>query len=165
MSRLLFVLIFITILSCKKEPPKPIENRGYILGKVVSIYDGDTYGLLTSNNQTIKVRMNGIDAPEIEMPFHEVSRQYLSKLIFKKNVYLDKTGEDIYGRTLGFTYLEDETDVNLEMLKAGMAWHFKRYNDFIEYADAEDDARENKIGLWEEDDPTPPWSFRRNNRN
>lgn len=164
MNKILIFLILIFLFSCKKETQKPIENRGYIYGKVVAVYDGDTYEILTQDNQNIKVRMEGIDAPEKEMPFHKVAKQYLSKLIFNKQVYLNKTGEDAYGRTLGYTYLEDETNINLEMLKAGMVWHFKRYNDFTTFAAAEEFARKNKIGLWQDENPTPPWRYRRINR-
>lgn len=135
-----------------------------IKGTVVAIFDGDTYQLLTSHQQTIKVRMEGIDAPEREMPYHKVSQKYLSQLIYKKEIILIKTGEDQYRRSLGFTYLPDETDINLLMLQSGMAWHYKRYNQDIQYADAEQKAREERIGLWQDQHPTPPWSFRKSER-
>ncbi len=164
---IILVFHFIFLQSCEKVKKDNFnfKKENFIQGKVIAIYDGDTYSLLTLDNKTLKVRMEGIDAPEREMPFYKASRKKLSDLIYKKRVYFDKTGEDIHGRSLGFTYLEDGTDVDIEMLKAGMVWHFKRYNDNPDYADAEDLARDQKVGLWQDAYPEAPWTYRRNNRN
>lgn len=163
---ILLIFSFSCLLGCNFEKDKShfSDTDNQINGKVVAIYDGDTYQLLTSNQQTIKVRMEGIDAPEREMPFHQVSQKYLSQLIFQKDVILIKTGEDQYGRSLGFTYLSDGTDINLMMLQSGMVWHYKRYNNEVIYAKAEQKAKEEKLGLWQDQHPTPPWSFRKSER-
>lgn len=162
-----WLVLLSLIIQCRNHPQNiEVKNeKGYLYGKVVGIFDGDTYNLLTSDNQTVKVRMEGIDAPEREMPFHSVSRQYLSKLIFKKEIKLKRTGEDQFGRTLGFTYVNDSVDVNLEMLKAGMVWHYKRYNSDKKYAEAEKTARALKLGLWKDGNPVAPWNYRKEKRN
>lgn len=161
--RLFYIFLFSFIPtgceSCQFDQTK--QDLDYIYGKVVKIYDGDTYELLTESQESLKVRMEGIDAPERDMPYYRVSRQYLSDLIFKKVVKFHKTSVDIHGRSLGFTYLEDGTDVNLKMLEAGMVWHFKRYNSYKSYAGAEDKAKALSLGLWQEANPTPPWQFRK----
>ncbi len=56
--------------------------------------------------------------------------------------------------------------LNLEQIKAGLAWHFKRYadeqseTDRKAYAEAETTAKEAKLGLWQQPNPTPPWDYR-----
>jgi endonuclease YncB( thermonuclease family) len=169
MRNFIFIILnmILFLLSCEnnKKGNFKFNNEKFIQGKVIGIYDGDTYSLLTIDNNTLKIRMEGIDAPEREMPYHTASRKKLSELIYKKTVYFDKTGEDVHGRSLGFTFLENGIDVDIEMLKAGMVWHFKRYNDNPDYANAEDAARKQKVGLWKEEDPIAPWTYRRNNRN
>jgi micrococcal nuclease len=66
---------------------------------------------------------------------------------------------DRYGRTLAYICVGD-TCVNKELLKLGMAWHFKKYNNDQELAQLEIQAREMKVGLWSQQDPIAPWDFR-----
>ena len=47
------------------------------------------------------------------------------------------------------------------MLKAGLAWHYTRFDSSPAYAAAESDARQNRRGLWADPNPTPPEQFRR----
>jgi len=159
------LLFFLTILfpSCHSKSGKGAgdDSDGFVVGKVIRIVDGDTYHLLVDSNRTLKVRMEGIDAPERGMPFYRVSKDYLGQLCFNKPVKLKITGEDRNGRTLGFTYLDDGRELGHEMIKAGMAWHFRRYNDDDELADLETEARKAKRGLWAENNPTPPWEYRK----
>ncbi len=61
----------------------------------------------------------------------------------------------------------DGTDVGLEMIRAGLAWHFKRFQDEqdpmtrLQYAEAEIEARERRRSIWNLADPMPPWECRR----
>ena len=55
----------------------------------------------------------------------------------------------------------DDKNLNEELLKAGLAWHFKRYSNDEKLQAMEDQARANKIGLWQESNPIPPWDWRR----
>lgn len=133
----------------------PIE----LTGKVVSITDGDTVKVLVGKDQ-ITVRLDGIDAPESKQAFGTKSREFLAKLCHEKDVTVRKTGTDRYGRTLG-TILVDGTDVNAEMVKAGMAWHYKQFSKDKELARLEIEAREAKAGLWADKEPVPPWEWRK----
>lgn len=135
-----------------------------ITGKVIGIIDGDTYDLLTPEKKTIRIRTAAIDAPERGMPFYKVSKQYLAKLCFGKTVTLKEDARDRYDRIVAFTYLKDSTEVSAEMLKAGMAWHFKKYNSNEELARLEIDARNARIGLWVDKDPMEPWRNRKLHR-
>jgi endonuclease YncB( thermonuclease family) len=135
-----------------------------ITGKVVKIMDGDTYELLLDDNTTIRVRMDGIDAPEKGMPFSKKAKKYLADLCKDQTITVEKTGEDHHGRTLGFTYLEDGRELSREMLKAGYAWHYKQYNSDPELAAMESEARQAQIGLWKDKNPMAPWENRKLHR-
>jgi len=71
-----------------------------VTGKVVSVHDGDTVTVRTDDGQTLKVRLQGIDAPELRQPFGSRSRDELSALVKGKPVTLIEHGRDKYGRTL-----------------------------------------------------------------
>ncbi len=141
-------------------------NAGTIQGKVVSVADGDTITVLDATNTQHKIRLQGIDAPEKAQPFGQKSKQSLSQMVQSKQVTVEYQKKDKYGRTLG-KVLHNGTDVCLEQIKLGMAWHYKQYKsdqpkeDRTLYDQTEQDARAKKAGLWIDKAPTPPWEFRR----
>ena len=142
------------------------ESQDYYV-KVVGITDGDTFTGLTDSKQQIKIRIYGIDAPEKNQAFGTRSKQYLANLIFGKQVritlQLTKKGRPkrSWDRYVAWVFTSDDKDVSAEMLKAGMAWHFKKYDSTPEYAKYEAEARKTKLGLWVDKKPVAPWNFRR----
>ncbi len=100
--------------SCRNRNDRD-SKRNYVSGKVVSIIDGDTYDLLVSNNHLLRIRMEGIDAPERGMPFYKVSKRYLGQLCSNKKVSVKISGKDNYDRFLGFTCLDNMTELSHEM--------------------------------------------------
>jgi endonuclease YncB( thermonuclease family) len=157
---LLLCLISLSIFAaCARETANSVS------GKVVKIADGDTITILDAQNVQHKVRLQGIDAPERRQAFGQVSRENLGSLVFGKQVKVDYEKLDQYGRLVGKVWI-DGNDECLEQIKAGLAWHYKEYAreqsaaDRQRYADAEQDARLKKRGLWQDLDPTPPWDFR-----
>ena len=132
-----------------------------ISGKVIKIVDGDTYDLFLKNNTTIRIRMAGIDAPERGMPFYKVAKDYLGKLCFGKQINLELMEKDRYGRYIAYSFLENKTELSHEMIKAGMAWHFKKYSSDAVLSELEIVARKSKLGLWADENPMPPWENRR----
>jgi endonuclease YncB( thermonuclease family) len=147
--------------NSKQTSPLPTFS-----GRVVSIEDGDTIIVLDAANRTYKIRLQGIDAPEGGQAFGNRSRQNLTDEVFGKEVAIEWSKRDRYGRIVGKVLL-DGRDVCLEQVRAGMAWHYKYYQaeqspeDRTLYADAEDRARATRRGLWTDATPTPPWDFRR----
>ena len=129
--------------------------------RVVGVKDGDTVVLLTAAKEEITVRLSEIDAPERKQAFGTVSRTFLSNLIFGKEVKLEKLGKDRYGRTLGFIYLRNGTNVNVEMVKNGMAWQYEKYSKSAVLKKAQASAKSMKVGLWRDPYPVAPWEFRR----
>ena len=125
--------------------------------KVVKISDGDTITVLSDKEQT-KVRLYGIDAPEKKQDYGQKSRQFLASLIAGQVVEVESKGKDRYKRTLGIIHHKGQ-DINAQMVLNGYAWAYAKYS--IIYVDHERLARENKRGLWQSSDPTPPWEWRK----
>jgi endonuclease YncB( thermonuclease family) len=152
------------------RPPTPETNsQTNIAGRVVRIADGDTLTILDRTNTQHRIRLQGIDAPESHQAFGTQSKKNLSDLVFAQEVtaLCDKT--DQYGRMVCKIMIGDR-DINLEQIKAGMAWHYKDYEreqspaDRELYTRAEDDARVARRGLWRDTNPTEPSEFRREER-
>jgi micrococcal nuclease len=126
------------------------------------MHDGDTIVILVGKEQ-VKIRLDGIDAPEANQAFGSKSREALASKIFGKVVNVEWKEQDRYGRTLGKVIINGRW-VNKEMIAEGWAWHYKQYNKERELTDAENNAREKKLGLWHDKDPTPPWEFRKKDK-
>ena len=139
-------------------------------GRVVGVHDGDTITVLDASRQQYKIRLAGIDAPELHQAFGSRSKQNLSGLVYNRQVLVEWEKHDRYGRTVGMV-LVDGRDANLEQVRAGMAWWYRQYakeqrpDDRQRYEAAESEARQAKRGLWADQAPVPPWEFRRRGRN
>ena len=158
-------------------------SAGTIIGKVVKVADGDTLTIVDSKGFNYRVRLAGIDAPEQDQPYGKESTKSLRWLIYNKKVTAKYSKYDRYGRIIGKVLAGPKgdtfclpiecawtLDVGLEQIKAGMAWHYKRYQkeqfkeDKNSYSKAERDTKINEIGLWSDENPTPPWKWRRDKR-
>lgn len=154
----LLVLVLLIIVGCNPNNTKQPDASVY---KVVKIKDGDTLGLLTGDNQQITVRLAEIDCPEKSQAFGQAAKKFASDLCFGKEVKLIGNEHDRYGRTVAQVVLIDGTNVNYALVKNGYAWQYKAYSKNTELAALEQQAREDKLGLWQDANPTPPWDFRR----
>jgi endonuclease YncB( thermonuclease family) len=161
------VLAALSVLAgCSREPSSSVlTTTKSVSGSVVRIVDGDTITILDPQNVQHKIRLQGIDAPERRQDFSEVSRENLASLVFGKYVRIEYEKVDRYGRLVGKVWV-DGNDECLEQLKAGLAWHYKEFEkeqsptDRQLYANAEQQARLQKRGLWKDSNPTPPWEYR-----
>ncbi|TWO20728.1 thermonuclease family protein [Campylobacter hyointestinalis] len=131
-----------------------------ITGKVISIADGDTLTILTSDKKQVKIRLAHIDAPEKKQDFGEKSKQNLANLCFGKNAIAKVHSKDRYKRLIAEVFCDGE-NANLQQVKSGLAWHYKTYSKNKIYANAELEAKEQNLGLWMLKNPTPPWEFRK----
>lgn len=153
------ILASVLLLSLRSEAE-------ILQGRVIGISDGDSVTVLDASSMQVKIRLMGMDAPERKQAFSKQSRQSLAALLFDRQVTVESSKKDKYGRTVG-KILMDGLDVNLEQIKAGMAWHYKQYQheqpdgDRLLYVQAEEEARAARRGLWMEADPVPPWEWRK----
>ena len=134
-------------------------------GEVTFVQDGDTLTVKTKRDRVYKVRLSDIDAPETGQPFGKPSRRLAIDLALEKTVRVNYTFKDKYGRLIGEVFLPDGKLLNEEMLKAGLAWHYRvkhphsSFHEKLEYK-----AWQKKLGLWVQESPVPPWEFRREKR-
>lgn len=152
------IFLFLLMLGCYSK--NDTTDKTGLSGKVIKIVDGDTYDLLLDNLTTKRIRMEGIDAPEKGMPFYQAAKNNLGKLCFGQVVKIELTNTDKYGRAIAKTYLANGNELGLLMVEAGFAWHFKKYSSDIKLANAENEARNRKIGIWSEAHPIAPWDVR-----
>lgn len=132
-----------------------------IHGTIVGVSDGDTVTLLDNAKTQHKIRLAQIDAPEKSQEFGQVSKQHLSDLCFGKSVIADIETIDKYGRSVAVITCEN-IEANLEQVKSGNAWVYKQYAKESKYFSAETLAKSEKLGLWGQPNPTPPWEYRKN---
>jgi len=146
------------------------SSRRDVFGKVVGIAYGDTLTVLTSEQKQVKVRLNGIDAPEKEQPFGAKASDLLSNMVGGKSVRVVICGEDRYGREIGDVFLrpehsaasDPEVNVNSALVANGFAWHYVQYApDNKDLAEGEKTARRLKLGLWAAPRAVAPWDWRK----
>ncbi|MEK7760189.1 MAG: thermonuclease family protein [Nitrospirota bacterium] len=138
-------------------------SAGEFTGTVVNVLDGDTIEV-SRNHRTVKIRLNGIDAPEKGQAYGHQSALFVATQTFLKEVTVQSHGLDKYGRTIGDVYLSDGTQINKELVKAGLAWWYCKYSMDQALAQLELEAREARVGLWQDPKPVPPWVFRKRQR-
>ena len=160
-----FILVLLIVFNCifVAHPYAAAKNiYDNIPGIVTKVYDGYTL-TLQNNNGIYKIRLSGIDAPERRQAYGNVSRNHLYNMVRNKFVYAEVHDKDRYGRYVA-KIIVDNTDVNAEMLKAGLAWHYKQYDKNPEYARLEQEAKQNRRGLWIEKNSIPPWIYRKSKK-
>ena len=153
-----FLIVFVTIAFSAYQCND--RNTHSNTGKIVKIIDGDTYDILL-NGKLTRIRMYGVDAPEKGMDFYKVSKNYLGKLCQEKEIRVECVSKDKYGRLIARSFLPNGNELGKEMIKAGLAWHFKKYSGDVDLASSEETARSQRMGLWSMDYPIPPWEYRK----
>ena len=144
----------------------PTAYAAEIHGTVIKVYDGDTITVLDAARRQHKIRLSGIDAPELKQAFGRASRQHLADQVAGRTVVIEWSKRDKYNRIVGKILL-DGRDINISQIEAGLAWHYKKYAseqsavDRERYAWAETRARAAQSGLWRDKRPLPPWEYRK----
>mgnify|MGYP001765834058 CR=1 FL=1 len=126
---------------------------------MTAVHDGDTISVM-QEGRAVRIRLHGIDCPELHQPFGRAAKQTASSLVFKRDVRVVPVDVDAYGRLVADVYL-GSLHVNLELVRRGFAWHYTRYSRDAALAAAEREARSARRGLWADSDPIPPWAWRR----
>lgn len=122
---------------------------------VTQVLDGDT----CKTADGTKIRMLGIDSPELKQRYGPESKAFLSRWILNKDVTLDGNKKDLYGRQLSYIMLK-RTNINAKMIKTGNAWCYMVAKK-SPLREMENKARAAKVGLWKDPQPLPPWDYRK----
>jgi micrococcal nuclease len=140
-------------------------NAAPLTGVVIVVIDGDTVlfkpdHYRAASRSFLKVRLADIDAPESNQPHGEAATRALKALVLERRATLEIVATDTYGRKVGRLQV-DALPINMELVRRGYAWTSTRYRRNAEIMDAQRDARRARLGLWQDDEPTPPWVWRR----
>ena len=130
-----------------------------LTGKVKSVIDGNTLEV-EINNEVHTIFLEGIDSPELGQEFGDHAKTHLEKLTLQKKVTVTFTGKDRKGNQLATVMLRGNVDVRLELLKEGLAWTAEK-NPLPDLESVKEEARQSTKGLWSQENPTPPWTYRR----
>ncbi len=170
----LFIYVYISLLiaSFQAIPDGRLTARSYSFPdektvpkpstyKVIGIKDGDTFVVLINGKEQV-VRLAHIDCPEKKQPFGNKAKEFVSQQSFGKQVSLVHGYKfDRNRRLIAEVILADGRNLNKELVKNGLAWHFKKYSDDKVYAALEQKARKEKAGLWKDRNAVAPWEWRR----
>ncbi len=150
----IFVLILMSILSIFS-----FALDGY----VIKVSDGDSF-LMKSSGKKIRVRMYGVDAPELKQRYGKEAKKHLEDLILGKKVDLKVLYEDKYKRKIAKVYYKGK-EINLEMLRSGNVWFYEYHaKKEKEYRKAYERAKKERLGLWKDKNPENPRDFRLRNK-
>ena len=151
-----YILFLFLLFGCNNSLQLPDS----FIAKVIGIKDGDTIEILKDKKQIV-VRLADIDCPEKSQPFGSAAKKFASDFCFGKEVTINSNGKfDRYKRLIA-TVIFDDVSLNKQLVINGYAWHFKRYSNNKEFADLEEQAKQNKVGLWADNKPTAPWDWRK----
>ena len=155
MDLIKFILVYLSIFSFSYS-----FALDSLSAKVVGVKDGDTYVILIDKTQ-ITIRLEHVDCPEKKQAYGQVAKQFGSDFCYGKEVKIKwNKAKDRNGRWIAEIYLLDKC-LNKELVKNGLAWHFKKYSKSVEYSNLELEARKRKIGLWRDKQPIAPWEWRK----
>jgi micrococcal nuclease len=156
MPTIIFSLLLLLLAGCSPMPLAPAAPTWL----VVSVHDGDTLRAIDPAKIEHKVRLSGIDAPELGQAFGRVARDRLRELALRQQLVVHVHDRDRYGRDLA-TLEAGGRDLNRQLVAEGLAWHFTRYSDDAGLAAAEAEARAAGRGLWADPGPVAPWEWRK----
>lgn len=137
-----------------------VEANSSVKAKVVSVVDGNTIHVLTSDKRNLKVLLYGVDSPELGQRFGSEAKKYLEDNILNREVLVDIQGKDASGNYLAIVTLDNRIDIRVELLKEGLAWTAEM-NAIMDLEPYRTWAQRKGRGLWQEENPVPPWKYRR----
>lgn len=155
-------IITVLILICSNLALTPQSAVGQTLvGHIVYWTDADTVQFRAASGKYYRVRLRGIDTPELRQTYGRECRGILRDETQTKTVTAELAGRDYYSRSIAKLSTVGIADLSLFLIEQGCAWEYSApLSVKSAYQNAEQDARAAQIGLWQETCPTPPWVFR-----
>jgi endonuclease YncB( thermonuclease family) len=134
-----------------------------LFGKVIDVNSGDSITIYNLN-RPVRVRLMGVDAPEMDQAFGDVARKHLTDLVFEKSVLIEYAGIAADSSLTGRVLLND-ADIGAQMIRDGAAWFDPNNSNRLSasdrevYQESEQAARNEKRGLWQQGNAVAPWEF------
>lgn len=136
------------------------------------VHDGDTISIRAPDGTVMRLRLLGIDAPELDQAFGKASRAHLWRLVGERALRVELHGKDRYHRELAVIPLSaedarslgcttergDAPTINACLVAQGMAWAYRERPEMLDW---QNEARARRVGLWERGRAVPPWEWRR----
>lgn len=133
---------------------------------VVAVSDGDTLKARCGTGgsyRQLTVRLAEIDAPEKGQPYGGLSKASLAAVCFGAWAAISGQKKDRYGRTVARVRCRGQ-DASEEQARRGMAWAYTHYLTDETVRSLTQEAQRNRVGLWADRQPIPPWEFRRRSK-
>lgn len=137
-----------------------IGNAQVITGIVNAVYDGNTLEVAADNGEAYRVALSGIDCPELPQPYGREAKQFVESRLAYGKVVVQIHGKDRFGNYLGVVRSDGDGDIGMSLLTAGLAWTSEK-DPLPELEALRQKAMAGSKGLWQDDDPVPPWIYRR----
>jgi micrococcal nuclease len=164
------IIGFIGLLFLLRQSNKPLEDDNIIerafsrsfRGVVNKVSDGDNI-IIQRKASKVTVRLWAIDTPEVDQPYGEEATKFVTLMCLNKEVMITPLSQnDLYGRTIGLVTLDKSIRLNEELVRRGLAWWYQSLaKNRTDYKLLEEEARKAKRGLWADKNPTPPWTWRK----
>ncbi len=165
MRKLSLLILLLSLIISASSFSSASQNS--FTGQTIDVADGDTITVLNQNNESVKIRLAGIDTPEGSQIYGNQATQFTVSKVSGKRVRIFPETIDKYGRTVALVLINGE-NLNEQIVASGNGWVYRKYctadycNDWLKLEKA---ARDAQIGLWEDKNPQPPWEWRAEHRN
>lgn len=143
-----------------------IAQDAYALnGTIIKIIDGDTIDVrLEIDDSIVRVRLFGIDCPEMNQPYGKEAKLYLDTFL-DEDVILIMMDVDRYERVIAIVTTYYGLTINESLLLSGLAWVYPQYcQNCGQWKAFQKRAQELEKGLWADNNQVAPWDWRKGKR-
>ena len=130
--------------------------------EVVDVPDGDTI-LVLQQDHCVKINLYGIDAPQTQQAFGKQAKDFTAHMIAGKDVEIEEIDGDTDDRVVALVR-SDDMNLNEELIRSGYAWVDVGSCDrpvCQQWQTLEEEAKRDQRGLWQDENPVPPWEWRK----
>ncbi len=130
-----------------------------------SVIDGDSL-MVKKDSQELQIRLFGIDAPEYDQPGAKAAKRLLTSLVKNGALQIEVVDHDRYGRLVAHLVV-GSVNVAEELVRSGQAWVYPRYCRqpiCDSWQKLQFQAKQQRLGIWRQQDPQPPWQWKRHHR-
>ena len=161
LTPVLLTVLCLLLPQCS-SPLDNYEGKAYT-GQVTKVVDGDTLTLITESGEKHRVRLARIDAPERSQKHGPAATGYLKDKVDSQTVTVKAEKTDRYNRLIGEVFVGKQ-NINEQLVRNGLAWQYTQYDQSSELAELQQAAQNDQLGIWQTQDPTPPWVYRKAKR-